>query len=93
MPNARLPGLPNPHSYDTQTDGVVTDRVTGLMWQRNLANKFLTQPEAEQACDQLTLAGHADCLSDESLLGRATGAACKMQPDVLLRGRQKIALS
>jgi len=60
MPNVRLAGLPNPHSYDTQIPGVVVDRVTGLMWQRNLPEKFFTFPNAERQCDGLTLAGHHD---------------------------------
>jgi Protein of unknown function (DUF1566) len=60
MPNARLPGLPNPRSYDTQTDGVVIDRITGLMWQRRLADTFMTQQKAQRQCDDLTLAGHDD---------------------------------
>jgi hypothetical protein len=60
MPNVRLPGLPNPHSYDTQTPGVVVDRVTGLVWQRNLTEKFYTFRDAERQCDGLVLAGHRD---------------------------------
>ena len=60
MPNVRLAGLPNPHSYDTQTPGVVVDRVTGLIWQRNLPEKFYTFPEAERQCARLDLAGHRD---------------------------------
>ncbi len=60
MPNAPLPGLPNPHSYDLGTDGVVIDRVTGLMWQRNLPNTFLTLPQAASSCERLALAGHDD---------------------------------
>ena len=60
MPNVRLPGLPNPHSYDTQTAGVVVDRVTGLIWQRNLPDKFYTFEAAERQCAGLELAGHHD---------------------------------
>ena len=60
MPNVRLAGLPNPHSYDTQTPGVVVDRVTGLTWQRNLPEKFYTFQEAQRQCDRLDLAGHRD---------------------------------
>ena len=60
MPNVRLPGLPNPHSYDTQTPGVVVDRVTGLIWQRKLPEKFYTFQDAERQCDGLALAGHRD---------------------------------
>ncbi|HTB57720.1 MAG TPA: DUF1566 domain-containing protein [Polyangia bacterium] len=60
MPNVPLPGLPNPHSYDTQTPGVVVDRVTGLIWQRSLPEKFYTFQDAERQCDNLALAGHRD---------------------------------
>jgi hypothetical protein len=60
MPNVHLPGLPNPRNYDTATDGVVIDRVTGLMWQRKLPNTFLTFDQAQRHCDELTLAGHQD---------------------------------
>jgi hypothetical protein len=60
MPNVRLPGLPNPHSYDTQTPGVVVDRITGLVWQRNLPEKFYTFKDAQRQCDGLILAGHRD---------------------------------
>ncbi len=60
MPNAHLPGLPNPHDYDVTMPGVVTDRITGLMWQRGLSNTLLTWPKAQQQCADLTLAGHHD---------------------------------
>jgi hypothetical protein len=60
MPNARLPGLPNPQSYDTATANVVIDRLTGLMWQRNIPNKFLTFAEAQRKCDGLSLGGYTD---------------------------------
>jgi len=60
MPNANLPGLPNRHSYDTQTAGVVVDRVTGLMWQRRLPDQFLSWDKAQRACKDLRLAGHDD---------------------------------
>ena len=60
MPNANLPGLPNRHSYDTQTPGVVVDRITGLMWQRRLPNQFLTWQKAREACRDLSLGDHHD---------------------------------
>jgi hypothetical protein len=59
MPNS-TPGLPNPQSFDTQTAGVVTDRVTGLMWQRDLDGKLPTFGQATQMCDALTLGGYDD---------------------------------
>jgi hypothetical protein len=60
MPNSALPGLPNPHKYDTNVQGVVLDRVTGLMWERSPPEKFLTFEDAQRKCDDLTLAGHDD---------------------------------
>lgn len=36
MPNS-TPGLPHPQSFDLSRDEVVADRITGLMWQRNIA--------------------------------------------------------
>ena len=60
MPNAPLPGLPNPQKYDTTTVDVVTDEVTGLMWQREVANEFVTFDDAQRQCGRLQLASHAD---------------------------------
>jgi hypothetical protein len=60
MPNARLPGLPNPHSYDTTAKDVVIDRITGLMWERTLSNTFLTFENAGKRCAGLELGGHHD---------------------------------
>ena len=60
MPNAHVAGLPNPHDYDMSTAGVVVDRITGLMWQRQLSNTFLSWRKAQQQCASLSLAGHHD---------------------------------
>jgi hypothetical protein len=60
MPNAPLPGLPHPHSYDLGTPDVVVDRITGLMWQRRASSTLVTWMKAQQACGDLTLAGHGD---------------------------------
>lgn len=60
MPNARLSGLPHPHDYDTSVPDVVSDRVTGLMWQRLVPNRFFTFESAAAQCASLTLAGHHD---------------------------------
>jgi hypothetical protein len=59
MPNATA-GLPNTQSFDTKLAGVVSDRVTGLMWQRNLDGKIVTFADAQHECDELTLAGYDD---------------------------------
>ncbi len=60
MPNSPTPGLPNQQSFDTRVPGVVVDQITGLMWQREVANKFLTFDEAGRECDQSKLAGYED---------------------------------
>jgi hypothetical protein len=60
MPNAPRKGLPHPHRYETTTDGVVVDSVTGLMWQRLLPNKFFTFEGAVRRCEEMTLGGHHD---------------------------------
>ena len=60
MPGSHLPGLPHPQAYDTQTPGVVVDQVTGLMWQREVANKFMTFDDAGRECDRSKLAGYDD---------------------------------
>ncbi len=60
MPNTPLPGLPNPQKYDTQKLEVVVDEVTGLMWQRNVVNEFLTFDEAQRRCERLALGGYDD---------------------------------
>jgi len=59
MPNS-TPGLPNPQSFDTGAAGVVTDEVTGLMWQRELDGKLVTFADAKTNCDALSLAGYDD---------------------------------
>jgi hypothetical protein len=55
-----MSGLPNPQAYDTGTAGVVLDRVTGLMWQRDIDPKSMTFADAKKACDGLELAGSTD---------------------------------
>ncbi len=60
MPNTATSGLPNPQSYDTRIAGVVIDQVTGLMWQRSIANTFLTWDDAQRQCGEMTLAGYDD---------------------------------
>ncbi len=59
MPHPRGSALPNPASYDTTLPGVALDRVTGLMWQREVpvASSFA---EAQAGCTELELAGHCD---------------------------------
>jgi hypothetical protein len=59
MPHPQASALPNPASYDARLNGVVLDRVTGLMWQREALapNAFA---EAEAGCSALDLAGFCD---------------------------------
>jgi hypothetical protein len=59
MPNATA-GLPNAQSYDTHDPNVVTDRVTGLMWQRKLDGKLLPFADAKQQCESSSLGGFSD---------------------------------
>ncbi len=59
MPNS-APGLPNPQSFDAQDPNVVVDRVTGLMWQRNVDDRPATLGEAKQHCESSSLAGYDD---------------------------------
>lgn len=60
MPNPASAGLPNPASYDTSTPGVVVDKVTGLMWQRDIPASSYNWADAKTYCAGLSLAGHQD---------------------------------
>jgi len=52
--------VPSPASYDTSVADVVTDNVTGLMWQRTLSIASVVWSEASSYCEDLSLAGHSD---------------------------------
>jgi hypothetical protein len=60
MPNPVSAGLPNPASYDTTTAGVVTDKVTGLIWQRTVTASTFAWVDAKAYCANLVLAGFSD---------------------------------
>ena len=60
MPNTAGLSLPNSRSYDTTTDGVVVDRVTGLMWEATANVTPLLNTEAATYCGNLGLAGYDD---------------------------------
>jgi len=60
MPNPAGSGLPNPAEYDTQTAGVVLDKVTGLIWERTLGSTALNWDDAVTYCNDLDLAGFDD---------------------------------
>lgn len=51
---------PNPTDYDTSIAGVVTDRMTGLMWERNPGSSTFNQSDAVAHCAALTVAGFSD---------------------------------
>ena len=50
----------NPPSYTDNGDGTVTDRMTGLMWQREDDNLARGWNAAVSYCDGFSLAGHGD---------------------------------
>lgn len=50
MPNPVGAGLPNPAAYDTTVAGVVTDTVTGLVWERAVSPSTYTQATAAAYC-------------------------------------------
>ena len=50
----------NPPSYTDNGDGTVTDRMRGLIWQREDDNLARGWNEAVSYCDGLSLAGHGD---------------------------------
>ena len=59
MPNPPSSGLPNPHAYVT-TEDTVTDRVTGLVWERQLGEASYSFAAAQQYCETLNLEGFDD---------------------------------
>jgi hypothetical protein len=60
MPNPASAGLPNPASYDTSVAGTVTDRVSGLVWERTPSSATYTREAAAAYCASLTLDNHSD---------------------------------
>lgn len=60
MPNAASSGLPNPASYDVSVPGIVSDLVTGLMWQAEPLTAALPWMETKVGCEMLTLGGYDD---------------------------------
>jgi Protein of unknown function (DUF1566) len=58
MPNPLQSGLPNPASYTvSDSQNLVTDDVTGLVWQRKVADQTFTFAEAQQYCACLNIDG------------------------------------
>jgi hypothetical protein len=60
IPNPSASGLPNASAYDTSIDGLVTDRMTGLMWQRGLSGSTYTHAAATAYCKNLKTGAYAD---------------------------------
>jgi len=66
MPNPVASGLPHPASYDTSAAGVVSDKVTGLMWERSVnptpcsGSATCVQGAAADYCNANRTGGHAD---------------------------------
>jgi hypothetical protein len=60
MPNFTMSGLPHPASYDVSSTGTVFDRVTGLMWQREVGAKNMSLDDATETCARLDLGGYHD---------------------------------
>jgi hypothetical protein len=50
MPNPASAGLPNAASYADNGDGTVTDKVTGLMWERFASASTYAQADATKYC-------------------------------------------
>src|SRR5258708_13486312 len=50
MPNPASAGLPNAASYADNGDGTVTDKVTGLLWERFSSASTYRQADAAQYC-------------------------------------------
>jgi len=59
MPNSAGVGLPNGRSYEI-SDETVTDKVTGLVWQRRVHLPGYIWTAARDACQNLVLSGHDD---------------------------------
>jgi formylglycine-generating enzyme required for sulfatase activity len=65
----------NPPSYTDNSDGTVTDNVTGLMWQKEDDDITRTWDDAISYCNDLTLASHSDWRSPSvyELMGIVNG--------------------
>ncbi len=60
MPNPLASGLPHPAAYDTSKPGIVIDRVTKLMWQRELSAATYNIDNADSACPGVRIGGYDD---------------------------------
>jgi Protein of unknown function (DUF1566) len=57
MPSAEADALPFKQDYDTSVEGLVTDRITSLTWQRVVDAAALDAAEAARYCEELDLGG------------------------------------
>jgi len=53
-------GAANPASYTDNGDGTVTDKITGLMWEKGSSGPYASWSQAVAHCPTLTLGGHND---------------------------------
>ena len=62
VPDTGDPNEPvcNPHSYTDPANGIITDNVTGIMWQKVTPTGTYTWQQAVDLCDNLTLGGYED---------------------------------
>lgn len=61
MPNPKDSNDPNPSSYQVDdVQGIVTDLVTGLVWQRESDGNWYTWNQARSYCDGLVQGGYQD---------------------------------
>lgn len=60
MSNSPASGLPNAASYDSSAAGVVTDKVTGLVWDRAVSSTLMPQADAAAYCAGNRAGGFAD---------------------------------
>lgn len=61
MPNPVGTGLPNLADYEIrEADGVVIDKVTGLMWKREVEEGSFPWDDAKTHCNEMTYAGFTD---------------------------------
>jgi len=63
MPNSLGLGLPNERNYaegGSEDEGIVTDLVTGLVWQRGVTAASFTFTEAASYCAGLELGDEGD---------------------------------
>lgn len=63
MPNSSTDvssGAPNAGSYTDNGDGTVTDKVTGLMWEKGSSGPYASSSQAGAHCPTLTLGGYKD---------------------------------